>query len=114
MTRYLIHNVYGDADDLIATMPQDVEAVSAGWDADSEAARNALFASLGIAGVSALPALLYHVDEQATSDPYDGDIAVPAHWAELRIADLPKPWNWSVVDAATAGPQALFKRLDPS
>ena len=60
--RYLLHNIYGDADHLINTAPDDVTCVPFGWDADTEQARNSLLASLGLAGVSQLPCLLVEHD----------------------------------------------------
>lgn len=90
MTRYLIHNVYGDADDLVATAPADVECVPRLWDGNGEAYLINMLAELGISGVSCLPVLLYWHED--------------AHWAELRVADMPAPWTWAAIDAATTIP----------
>lgn len=98
--RYLLHNIYGDAVDLIATAPADVVCVPAGWDAATEAARNSLFAAMGIGGVSCLPALLHFVPEADTADGEGGTFTVPAHWAELRVADMARPWSWAAIEAA--------------
>lgn len=98
--RYLIHNIYGDADDLIATKPEDVTCIPAGWTPEAEAARNELLASLGLDGVSCLPCLLHYVEAQEVDDEESGPVSIPAHWAEVRIADLPKPWAWEAIEAA--------------
>jgi hypothetical protein len=54
---YLFHNVYGDCDRLLDSLPEDVAAVPFGWGTDVERHRNDLLASLGC-GVSGLPCLL--------------------------------------------------------
>jgi hypothetical protein len=77
--RWLFHNIYGDADGLIATAPDDVTCVPFGWDAETEQARNMLLAQLGVS-VPALPWLV--------SD--DGK--------EVPVASLPQPWTWEAVD----------------
>lgn len=74
--RYLLHNIYGDADNLVASAPEDVVTMPFGWDATTETARNALLDQLGLTGVSGLPCLLYQRDgrwvEFVWSDPYAG------------------------------------------
>lgn len=101
MTRYLVHNIYGDADALIATAPDDVECVPAGWTPEVERARGELLASLGLAGVSCLPCLLHWREAGTVDDPELGAVDVPGHWAELRVADLPRPWTWGQIEAAS-------------
>ena len=43
--RYFFHNIYGDANDLIASKPQDVQAIPFGWDEQSELGRNQLLSA---------------------------------------------------------------------
>ena len=99
MTRYLIHNIYDDAADLIATAPEDVVCIPAGWTVEAEDARNELLASLGLTGVSCLPVLIYW-REAGTAETDEGPIDLPAGWVELRIADMPAPWDWAAITAA--------------
>ena len=46
MARYLFHNIYGDAQNLIDTLPADVETISWGWDPATETVREAKIAEL--------------------------------------------------------------------
>ena len=86
--RYLLHNIYGDADDLIASAPDDVISVPFGWDAATEAARNDLLAQLGLSGVSGLPCLLYQ----------DGGRWVQFVWSDPAAGwDAPSPYPDTVM-----------------
>ena len=44
--RYLFHNIYGDAQSLLDTLPSDVEAIPFGWDEETETVRNNKIAEL--------------------------------------------------------------------
>jgi len=94
LMRYLMHNLFprgrSDCPTLLAALPGDVEAVAWGPTAETEAARDAVLANVGC-GVSVLPAVLFQMPET------DG---VPAHWREVRVADMPQPWTWDAIDAA--------------
>lgn len=99
MTRYLFHNVYGEADGLIQSKPSDVVAVPFGWTPDIEQARNALLQSLGTS-VSCLPALLYQVQE---TDSETGETRTV--WRELRIGDWPRErWTWGNIEEFLSQP----------
>lgn len=87
--KYLIHNVYGDCDHLIATAPEGVECVARGWTAEEEAALAQRLAAAELNGVSCLPCLLEWVPQVQ-------------RWVETRVADLPLPWTWEAIDAAHA------------
>lgn len=98
---YLFHNVYGDADELIATKPDNVQAVPFGWTDEIEIARNELIASLGCT-VSCLPSVVFLVNEKmvVTGVMVNGVMEeslarMPEHYEELRVFDMPKPWNWA-------------------
>lgn len=98
---YLFHNVYGDAAELIDTKPNDVQAVPFGWTDEIEAARNTLIASLNCT-VSCLPSIVFEVPEKMITVGVlvDGVLEeslarLPAHYEEVRIFDMPKPWNWN-------------------
>jgi hypothetical protein len=95
--RYLFHNIYGDADELIASKPDDVVVVPFGWQPEIEEERNRILNELGT-GVSSLPSLLYFVDEYVDIISEPEPFTVPAHWKELRISDLPKPWSWEQIE----------------
>lgn len=99
--RYLFHNVYGDADELIASKPEDVLAVPFGWETEVEEERNRILSELGV-GVSSLPALVYFVEEYMDDFSATEPFLVPAHWQELRISDLPKPWTWEQIEETLA------------
>lgn len=97
---YLFHNVYGDADELIATKPDDVQAVPFGWTEEIENARNELLSSLSCT-VSCLPSIVFEVPEKMVkvgvfvNGVVEESLArMPAHYEEIRIFDMPKPWNW--------------------
>jgi len=101
--KYLIHNIYGDADHLINTAPSDVVCVPFGWSDEIEAERNTLLADLNVNGVSCLPCLLHFVESYQTTitNPDTGQeeiISVPSHWKELRIIDVPTPWSWDQIN----------------
>lgn len=100
MTRYLIHNIYGDADDLIATAPNDVECLPRLWDEEGEENLIQRLVELGISSVSCLPALLYWREEQLILMSDGSEEITPAQWVELRIADIPTPWTWTSIDDA--------------
>lgn len=100
---YLFHNVYGDADELIATKPDNVQAVPFGWTDEIEANRNAILAQVNCS-VSTLPALVFEVPEKMVvvgvlvdGVMEDSLARMPAHYEEIRIFDMPKPWNWAAI-----------------
>lgn len=95
--RYLFYNVYGDANELIASKPDDVIAVAFGWEPEIEQERNRIINELGI-GVSTLPSLIYFVEEYIDIISEPQPVTIPAHWEELRISDLPKPWTWEQIE----------------
>lgn len=101
--RYLFHNIYGDAADLIATAPLDVICVPFGWDEQTEKNRNDLIASLNLPNISTLPSVVFWCPEKTYPDPFN--INVPprtfsAYWRELPILIIPQPWSWDKIDAA--------------
>jgi len=98
--RYFFHNIYGDANDLIASKPQDVQAIPFGWDEQSESERNQLLSELNC-NVSCLPSLVYFRNEYTYPfEDQNGNpvtITVPAHWEEIRVGDMEKPWTWEKI-----------------
>lgn len=105
MTIYLFHNIYGDADELIATKPADCEAVPAGWDQAAEDYRNAVISTLdGIDGYSCLPSVIYFQPSYTitVTDETTGQVTVTNcgnAWTEIRVEVMPKPWNWTEIMA---------------
>lgn len=57
--KYLFHNIYGDANDLISTKPDDVILVPYGWDENTEMKRNEILAQLNLSGISGLPCYVF-------------------------------------------------------
>ena len=98
--RYFFHNIYGDADELIASKPQDVEAVPFGWDEESETNRNRILSELN-SSVSCLPSLIYWRNEYSYDSVDENNqpvtITVPAHWEEIRVAEIERPWTWDKI-----------------
>jgi hypothetical protein len=95
---YLIHNIYGDADQLINTKPNDVICIPFGWTPEIENNREELFKSLGLSGVSCLPVLLYYskgYEKKFTIRDKEVFITDPPGWKEFRILDMPTPWDWN-------------------
>lgn len=83
----------------MSSLPDDVVEVPFGWTPEIEAERNNLLTELGLTGVSALPCLVFHVEEKTVLNG-DEEHVIPAHWRELRISDLDKPWTWDKINAA--------------
>jgi hypothetical protein len=115
MTTYLFHNVYGDADELIATKPNDVVAVPFGWTDEIEANRNAILAQLNCNN-SVLPSVIFHVQEKMieigvwVDDHMELTMArLPEHYEEIRVFDMPKPWNWTDINNLIADFQMSTK-----
>lgn len=98
--RYFFYNIYGDADDLLAQKPNDVTAIPFGWDDKSEATRNKLLSELDC-GVSCLPSVIYWRNEYSYESLDQNNqtitITVPAHWEEIRVADIEQPWTWNKI-----------------
>jgi hypothetical protein len=99
--KYFFHNVYGDADGLIRTAPDDVQVQAFGWDEETEAARDSLLAELDKSGVSALPCVLYWHPEREVPALLEGEapLVIPARYEEIRLDELDEPWNWGAIDA---------------
>jgi hypothetical protein len=103
MTIYLFHNIYGDADELIATKPADCEAVPAGWNQAAEDYRNAVIATLnGIDGYSCLPSVIYFQPSYTITviDNTTKEVQIVNcgnAWTEIRVEDMAKPWNWAAI-----------------
>ena len=102
--KYLFHNVYGDADNLINTAPNDVECIPAGWSVEIETARNDKINLLGIGGVQGYPCLVYWEDAKTVTytvpdGPNVGQTitrTVAAGWKTLGIYGEGKEnWTWT-------------------
>ena len=90
----LIHNIYGDADHLIVSAPEDVVCIARSWTPEAEASLRELMDAQGVASISCLPAFLFRHDEGIY---------------EIRVADLPTPWTWDDIFDAR---DALIDRID--
>lgn len=99
--KYLFHNVYGDADHLINTAPNDVECIPAGWSPEIEEARNNKINLLGIGGVQGYPCLVYWGNEKTVTYTIPGTQetttrTIAAGWKTLGIYGEGKEnWTWS-------------------
>lgn len=98
MSRYFFHNVYGDADELLASKPNDVIAVPFGWDEEAEYARNLIIADIGVT-VSCLPSVFTQV---TNNDKITG-------WVEFRFEHEMKPWSWDQVPVVAAPIEAAVE-----
>jgi hypothetical protein len=96
--KYFFHNVYGDAQDLINTVPDDVILIPYGWSEDIEEYRNKVLDSLDRA-VSTLPSVIFWGKDYTTTDSKGVEYFHPAKWEEVRVETLEKPWNWDDVNA---------------
>lgn len=98
---YLFHNIYGDADELIATKPVDCEAVPFGWTPEIEEYRNSLIAQLGCT-VSGLPSVVYYQASYTktitnTSTNEVTVLSLGDKWEEILLANMDKPWSWAAI-----------------
>jgi hypothetical protein len=91
--RYLFHNIYGDAKELIETKPDDVICVPFGWDPVTEEKRNTLLQELGVY-VSCLPCLVYWKEEHTITHADGFQSVQPTGWYEFRFDQDKKPWSW--------------------
>jgi hypothetical protein len=103
------------ADELIATKPADVIAVPFGWTEDVEANRNTILAQLSC-NTSVLPSVIFHVQEKMVDIGVWVDDHVeltmtrlPEHYEEIRVFDMPKPWNWTDINNIIADTQTSTK-----
>lgn len=100
--KYFFHNVYGDAQTLLETKPDDVVSIAWGYDENTETIRNNYINDLGISP-SCLPSLIYfkpswdeetYIAEQLTT------ITHPASWIELRFKEISKNnWKWEYINS---------------
>ena len=99
--RYLFHNIYGDAQSLLDTLPSDVEAIPFGWDEETETARNNKLAELNNVVVGELPSLVYWREACDYSFEIDGETFTtnsPAGWFPLSFFELEGDWTWEKID----------------
>ena len=100
---YLFHNIYGDADELIATKPADCEAVPFGWTPEIEEYRNNLIAQLGCT-VSCLPSVVYFQPAYTLTitNTTNNEIQIIQNgnkWEEIAVLHMEKPWIWTAIQA---------------
>jgi hypothetical protein len=113
MSMYFFHNVYGDEQGLLDTLPSGVIAVPFGWTPEAEENRNNIITSLGIT-VSAIPSLFVFIEEHYAHKSFIQDVLsklqtdtdvrvntdmhlVTARWTQFNLLDLPKPWSWDQI-----------------
>ncbi len=99
--RYLFHNIYGDAQSLLDTLPSDVEAIPFGWDEETETARNNKMAELNNVVVGELPSLVYWREAWDSSFEVEGEtftINNSACWWTVSFFELEGDWTWEKID----------------
>jgi hypothetical protein len=94
---YFFYNVYGDAEELLSTKPENVIAIPFGWSEEVENYRNEVLNILD-ANVSTLPSLLFWGTEFTTINLQEQELVHPAKWEEVRVLSLEKPWNWNDIN----------------
>lgn len=101
---YFFHNIYGDADELLASKPENVINIPFGWTEPVEENRQHVLHNLD-ATVSGLPSLAFWVEEyqfERFDEVYKENVTetIPAHWEVLDIdRGIEKPWTWTKVQA---------------
>jgi hypothetical protein len=93
MIKYFFYNIYGDADHLVESAPEDVYCVKYGWDKQTEENRNTIVNQLNVFP-SSLPCLMYYREEKTMTFPDGEEYIDPAGWKEISIYSMEKPWNW--------------------
>ena len=99
--RYLFHNIYGDAQSLLDTLPSDVEAIPFGWDEETETARNNKIVELNNVGITELPSLVFWREAWDSSFEVDGEtfnVNNPACWWPVSFFELEGDWTWEKID----------------
>lgn len=98
---YLFHNIYGDADNLIANKPDNVITVPFGWDSNTEAMRNTLLNFLNVK-VSGLPSVVAWRPEHTVESPHPDDPpkTIQAGWDVINLEIVPRyEWNWQYIQS---------------
>jgi hypothetical protein len=90
----LIHNIYGDADTLVASAPAGVVCIPRSWTPEAEFQLAQMMQEQGVSSISCLPSFLFR---------HEGGIY------EIRVADLPQPWTWEAIFDAK---NSLISELD--
>lgn len=105
---YFFHNVYGDEQDLIDTLPSNVVSVPFGWTTEIEENRNSILSEIG-ENISTIPCIFVYINEHyadksffpllenlSEDDPRKSiqEHLVLAKWTHFDILSMPKPWNW--------------------
>ena len=99
--RYLFHNVYGDSQSLLDTLPSDVETIPWGWDEATETARNNKITELNNVGISELPCLVYWRESWDASFEIDGETFTtnnPEQWYSVSFYQCDGDWTWENID----------------
>tara|TARA_Y100001934_G_scaffold234161_1_gene284035 strand:+ start:792 stop:1148 length:357 start_codon:yes stop_codon:yes gene_type:complete len=99
--RYLFHNIYGDAQSLLDTLPSDVEAIPWGWDEETETARNNKIVELNNVVVGELPSLVFWREAWDSSFEVNGETFTtnhPAQWWTVSFSELEGDWTWENMD----------------
>ena len=100
---YFFYNVYGDADELFRTKPENVIAVPAGWSEELETARNNILAELN-QSISHYPGVIFWKKEQLVPKKFVGtdketkEYYTDAKWDIIPVGDwLQEEWTWDKI-----------------
>jgi hypothetical protein len=102
-TKYFFYNIYSnEEDDLLNSLPNDVIAIKAGWDLETEKLRNDKLEELNLNGVGGYPAIVYWKDSYIKTytdiNNEEQTITIPAQWTAYNLFAEPKEnWNWNFV-----------------
>ena len=99
--RYLFHNIYGDAQSLLDTLPSDVEAIPFGWDEETETARNNKIVELDNVAIGELPSLVFWREAWDSSFEVDEEtitIKNSACWWTVGFSEIEGDWTWENMD----------------
>jgi hypothetical protein len=100
---YLFHNIYGDAQELIDTSPNNVVPIPFGWVKSVEEYRNLVLNEMNTS-IGELPAVCFWLDQYEYTrfdEEYQKDVieTIPAHWETLNIPrHINKPWTWDKIN----------------
>lgn len=89
---YFFHNIYGDADELLRTIPSHITPIPFGWDEETETRRNNLLSELNTS-VSSLPSIIVY-GTQIIYDLNNNPLTIGPHWYTINFDHNSKPWSW--------------------
>ena len=102
-TKYFFYNIFStEEDNLLNSLPNDVIAIKAGWDLETEQLRNDKLEELNLNGVSGYPTIVYWKDLYTKTildlNNEEKTITIQAQWTPYNLFLEPKEnWNWNFI-----------------